>query len=103
MPTNLLRDRNRAVRPDKAPQRRRATKPKDRRILIAAGRVKIRAQLLDTPTADRRLAGAAAAFHRRDLGPIHPFRDAAWNQGASATPGSWQRLATSAFGSRTTG
>jgi hypothetical protein len=53
MPTNLLRDRNRSVRPDQELERRRATKPKDRRIVITAGRVKIRAQLLDTPTADR--------------------------------------------------
>ncbi len=32
---------------------RRATKPQGRRVLIAAGRVIIRAELLDTPTADR--------------------------------------------------
>jgi len=53
MPTNMLRDRNRSVGADKALQRQRATKPKDRRVLITAGRVKIRAQLLDTPTAER--------------------------------------------------
>ncbi len=53
MPTNLLRDRSRAISPDKAKTRRRATQPKDRRILITAGRVKVRAQLLDTPTAER--------------------------------------------------
>ena len=53
MPTNLLRAHNRSVAPDKAEARRRAKKPADRRILIAAGRVKVRAQLLDTPTADR--------------------------------------------------
>jgi uncharacterized protein len=35
------------------PTNRRATKPQDRHVLIAAGRVTIRAKLLDTPTADR--------------------------------------------------
>jgi len=34
MPTNFLRDRNQAVAPDQAESRRRATQPKDRRILI---------------------------------------------------------------------
>jgi uncharacterized protein len=53
MPTNLLRDRNRAVGLDPARKRHLATSPKDRRIVIGAGRVKVRAQLLDTPTADR--------------------------------------------------
>jgi hypothetical protein len=53
MPTNLLRDRNRAVPPDRELERHRARKPRDRRIVITAGRVKIRAQLLDTPTAER--------------------------------------------------
>jgi len=53
MPTNLLRGHNRSVAPDKAEAHRRAKKPADRRILITAGRVKVRAQLLDTPTADR--------------------------------------------------
>jgi hypothetical protein len=53
MPTNLLRDHNRSTGPDQAQARRRATPPKDRRILITVGRVKLRAQLLDTPTADR--------------------------------------------------
>jgi hypothetical protein len=53
MPTNLLRAHNRSVAPDKAEARRRAKKHADRRILITAGRVKVRAQLLDTPTADR--------------------------------------------------
>jgi len=53
MPTNILRERNRNVSADNALQRRRAAKPQDRRILICAGSVKIRAQLLDTPTADR--------------------------------------------------
>ena len=53
MPTNLIRDRNRSVRPDPEAARRRATAPGDRRVLITAGRVKVRAQLLDTPTADR--------------------------------------------------
>jgi hypothetical protein len=53
MPTNFLRDRNRAVAPEKAEARRHAAKPKDRRILITIGRVKLRARLLDTPTADR--------------------------------------------------
>ncbi|MGI9404062.1 MAG: cyclophilin-like family protein [Hyphomicrobium sp.] len=33
--------------------RKRATKPADRCVEISAGNVKIRAQLLDTPTADR--------------------------------------------------
>jgi hypothetical protein len=53
MPTNLLRDRNRAVGPDPDRKRHLATPPQDRRIVIGAGRVKVRAQLLDTPTADR--------------------------------------------------
>jgi hypothetical protein len=53
MPTNLLRDRNRSAGAGKAQARHRATPPKDRRILIAAGRAKLRAHLLDTPTADR--------------------------------------------------
>ncbi len=53
MPTNLLRDKNRSVAPDAAAARRRTTQPKDRRVLITVGRVKLRAQLLDTPTADR--------------------------------------------------
>lgn len=53
MPTNLLREQNRAVDPDKKAARRRATPPAERRVVITAGRVKIRAQLLDTPTADR--------------------------------------------------
>ncbi|HEY7669533.1 MAG TPA: cyclophilin-like family protein [Hyphomicrobium sp.] len=53
MPTNILRGRNRAVKADKAEVRRRARKPQERRILITAGRVKVRAELLDTPTADR--------------------------------------------------
>jgi len=53
MPTNLLRGQNRSVAPDKEEARRRAKKPADRRIQITAGRVKVRAQLLDTPTADR--------------------------------------------------
>ena len=53
MPTNLLRGQNRSVAPDKEVARRRARKPADRRILITAGRVKVQAQLLDTPTADR--------------------------------------------------
>lgn len=53
MPTSLLRGRNQAVRPDPDHKRRLATSPKDRRIVIDAGRAKVRAQLLDTPTADR--------------------------------------------------
>jgi uncharacterized protein len=53
MPTNLLRGQIRSVPPDNAEARRRVKKPADRRILITAGRVKLRAQLLDTPTADR--------------------------------------------------
>lgn len=53
MPTNLLREHNRGVRPDEDAARRRATPPGKRRIVITAGHVKIRAQLLDTPTADR--------------------------------------------------
>ena len=53
MPTNLLRDHNKAVRPDKAAEQRRTTVRAGRCILIAAGRVTIRAQLLNTPTADR--------------------------------------------------
>jgi uncharacterized protein len=53
MPTNFLRDRNSAVRPDETQARRQTAGSKDRRILITIGRVKLRAQLLDTPTADR--------------------------------------------------
>jgi hypothetical protein len=53
MPTNFLRDRKRPVAPDEDEARRRAMAPKDRRIIITMGRVKLRAQLLDTPTADR--------------------------------------------------
>ncbi len=53
MPTNLLRDRNRPAGSDTAQARRLTKPPKDRRIVITAGRVKVRAQLLDTPTADR--------------------------------------------------
>lgn len=53
MPTNLLRERNRGVRADKEAARWRATKPQDRRILISAGSVRVRAQLLDTATAER--------------------------------------------------
>jgi uncharacterized protein len=52
MPTNLLRDRNSSAVAGKA-RERRAVKPQDRRILIRAGSAKFRAQLLDTPTADR--------------------------------------------------
>lgn len=53
MPTNLLREKHGAVRPDEAAARRRAKPASERRILITAGRVMLRAQLLDTPTADR--------------------------------------------------
>jgi uncharacterized protein len=53
MPASLSRHANRAGGADAGPVRRRATKPQERRVLIAAGRVKIRAALLDTPTADR--------------------------------------------------
>jgi hypothetical protein len=53
MPTNFLREHNRAVGPDEAQKRRRAMRPEERRILITAGRAKVRAQLLDTPTAER--------------------------------------------------
>ncbi len=54
MPTNLLRDRNRSAGgAGKQRERSRGAKPQDRRILISAGTVKIRAQLLDTPTAER--------------------------------------------------
>jgi len=53
MPTNLLRDRNRSVSADTEHKRHRERRPADRRIVIGAGSVKVRAQLLDTPTADR--------------------------------------------------
>jgi hypothetical protein len=55
MPTNILRDRNAAIRSGKpqAAGGRATRQPGPRRILIAAGRAKVRAELLDTPTADR--------------------------------------------------
>lgn len=53
MPTNILRDRHRSAQPDTEAARRRATAPGNRRVLITAGRAKVRAQLLDTPTAER--------------------------------------------------
>lgn len=53
MPTNILRSRNDAVRAAKASTSARSKKPGRRRILITAGRAKVRAELLDTPTAER--------------------------------------------------
>lgn len=53
MPTNILRDRHRKVDADATEVRRRALPPGERRVLITAGRAKVRAQLLDTPTAER--------------------------------------------------
>lgn len=47
MPTNLIRQRS------KAPAVARAAAGASRRVLITAGRVAIRAELLATPTADR--------------------------------------------------
>ena len=52
MPTNLLKGQNRSVKADPKQRRKRATRPVGRRVEISAGKVKIRAQLLDTPTAD---------------------------------------------------
>jgi len=51
MPTNVLRDR-----PRPAAGRSKAPAPSQRRIAIKAGRVTIRADVLDTATADRVLA-----------------------------------------------
>jgi len=53
MPTNLLKGQNRSVKADPKQRHKGATKPADRCIEISAGNVTIRAQLLDTPTADR--------------------------------------------------
>jgi hypothetical protein len=53
MPTNILRGRHRGVRPDGEARRHRETKPQDRIVLITAGRAKVRARLIDTPTAAR--------------------------------------------------
>jgi hypothetical protein len=51
MPTNILRDRGAGIRGK--PAGRAAKTPQPRRVLIRAGRVAIRAELLDTATADR--------------------------------------------------
>jgi hypothetical protein len=51
MPTNLLRSRGAPSRPAKAGERAGAAPP--RRIVIRAGSVTVRAELLATPTADR--------------------------------------------------
>jgi hypothetical protein len=53
MPDSASRGRKRSARADKAGERLPAAGPGERRILIRVGRVKIRARLLDTPTADR--------------------------------------------------
>jgi hypothetical protein len=53
MPANLHRGQKRSVKADPKPGRKRAAKRANRRVEISAGKVKIRAQLLDTPTADR--------------------------------------------------
>lgn len=50
MPTNLLRKR---PTPAPAPDQRRRAEGAPRRVLIKAGRIAIRAELLATPTADR--------------------------------------------------
>lgn len=51
MPTNILRNRNKPATGAQAAKTGR--KPAPRRILITAGRASLRAELLDTPTADR--------------------------------------------------
>ncbi len=53
MPTNPLKGQNRSVESASNTGRKRATKSADRRVEISVGKVKIRAQLLNTPTADR--------------------------------------------------
>ena len=53
MPANLYKGQKRSVKADLNPSGKRAAKPADRRVEISAGKVKIRARLLDTPTADR--------------------------------------------------
>lgn len=50
MPTNILRARS---RPAAAPARAAGRSGQTREVLIRAGRVRLRARLLDTPTADR--------------------------------------------------
>jgi hypothetical protein len=52
MPTNILRSRASSIRPRPAKRAAGAPGPK-RRVLIKAGRVAIRAELLDTETAER--------------------------------------------------
>lgn len=53
MPVNHHKGQKRSVKADPTPSRKHVAKPTDRRVEISAGTVKIRAQLLDTPTADR--------------------------------------------------
>jgi len=53
MPVNHHKGQKRSVKADPKPSRKRVAKAADRRVEISAGTVKIRAQLLDTPTADR--------------------------------------------------
>jgi hypothetical protein len=53
MSTNLSKGPTRSVEADPRQERKGATKPADRSVEISAGKVKIRAQLLDTPTATR--------------------------------------------------
>jgi len=53
MSTNLPKRQTRSVEADPKQERKGATKPADRRAEICAGKVKIRIQLLDTPTAAR--------------------------------------------------
>ena len=61
MPANLYKRQMRSVTADLKPSGKRAANPTDRRVEISAGKVKIRARLLDTPTADR--VWRALPFH----------------------------------------
>jgi len=53
MPTNILRQRGAAISAANAASGARPGPDAPRRVLIRAGRVSIRAELLDTPTAER--------------------------------------------------
>lgn len=61
MPANLYKGQKLSVKADLKPSGKRAAKPADRCVEISAGKVKIRARLLDTPTADR--VWRALPFH----------------------------------------
>ncbi|MCP4780603.1 MAG: hypothetical protein GY877_07585 [Hyphomicrobium sp.] len=53
MPANLYKGQKQSVKANLKPSGKRTAKAADRRVEISAGKVKIRARLLDTPTADR--------------------------------------------------